>query len=1161
MNKAIIVYGIPCETIDSIARILPSFYYQIVGAPPTNRSPFNDQQLHRINDSLLDHLSSNRNIRSELLTDPFNDPLLIDLKTKASNLALDILKLHKGTWFINDPRTCHMLPFWDDVLTSIGCDIHFIILSCHPLKATECLRDKYSFPSEQIISSWIKYATLSLIEAEDKKSIFLDTESLFTSPSDQLYNALNFFDIPLPTNNTFNYNYINKNFISKIFPCANQNSAKGSLGINSQLIKDAETIYNLLSDLPNHSTAINKPELKSIIKKILSQATNCSPLPRLMRQDHGNELKYKNEFRHPQTTACRQNLTSTVSFTVNCLEIIKKLLRKISLIRRLFSYYHKLQSTTPLCGPNLNQPPPTTSSQLDSDSKLNPIPSPPKERDFDKEFYLTAYPDVQGLDPYTHYIQYGQKEGRLSHCPTLFTREDLQRLNFSKETVLIVSHQASRTGAPILTLNIARELKKKYNTICLLLTGGNLLPFFIKECDIVLQTFPQSNNPNVVSAVLNKLFNTTTIKFAIVNSIGSKAVLPALAYHFIPSLLLVHEFASINNPNSPIRDALLWSGPPVYSAQIVFENNTAQCPEILENPMPILPQGKCLIPRETENNLQENSSLLDHINKTLRPKPYPENTVIIIGAGTVQLRKGVDLFLSCASKVVASKPKNSFRFVWIGKGYEPEKNHEYSVFLQDYILKTNINDYICFIDETEDINAYFKLADIMLLSSRLDPLPNVAIDAMVESLPVICFDKTTGIADFLKDNDLGKSCVVPYLDTDFAARNIEFLINNPDERKKIGNKIQQLGNDKFNISRYVEKLDQLAITRVKSIQTERAECKIIEKHHGISLDYYSTPNRSSFSYSKTVRFFVRSWKTGLYLRKPFPGFHPGVYSEFNNLKPWEVNPLSHFLESGSPTGPWLPELIRPSDMPDSESKILSAALHIHVYFIDLLPDIISRLKPCRLQLDLLVSISKLEDKKQTESILKEYTGGDVEIRVVPNRGRDIGPLLSEFNQLILDRYKIIGHVHTKKSIDLTDSSLGKRWFAFLLENLLGQDFSMGSTILHKISHDKNLGLVFPDDPNICGWTKNKKFAEELAPQLGIDDLPRIFFDFPVGTMFWAKTEALKPLLSKGFSWNNYPEEPLPYDGTILHAIERLIPSIVETNGFRKALTYTPGVTR
>jgi lipopolysaccharide biosynthesis protein len=41
---------------------------------------------------------------------------------------------------------------------------------------------------------------------------------------------------------------------------------------------------------------------------------------------------------------------------------------------------------------------------------------------------------------------------------------------------------------------------------------------------------------------------------------------------------------------------------------------------------------------------------------------------------------------------------------------------------------------------------------------------------------------------------------------------------------------------------------------------------------------------------------------------------------------------------------------------------------------------------------------------------------------------------------------------------------------------------------------------------------------------------------------------------------DYPPEPLPHDGTILHAIERLLPFVARHAGCRFATTHVPGVT-
>jgi len=120
---------------------------------------------------------------------------------------------------------------------------------------------------------------------------------------------------------------------------------------------------------------------------------------------------------------------------------------------------------------------------------------------------------------------------------------------------------------------------------------------------------------------------------------------------------------------------------------------------------------------------------------------------------------------------------------------------------------------------------------------------------------------------------------------------------------------------------------------------------------------------------------------------------------------------------------------------------------------------------------------------------------------------------------------------------------------------------MASTILERMADNEKLGLVFPDDPWVIGWSGNKERAEDLAHQFGIHELPDRYFNFPMGTMFWARTEALQPLLTKKLRWEDYPEEPLPYDGTVLHALERLLPFVSKKMGYQVAMTHVPGMTR
>ena len=130
-----------------------------------------------------------------------------------------------------------------------------------------------------------------------------------------------------------------------------------------------------------------------------------------------------------------------------------------------------------------------------------------------------------------------------------------------------------------------------------------------------------------------------------------------------------------------------------------------------------------------------------------------------------------------------------------------------------------------------------------------------------------------------------------------------------------------------------------------------------------------------------------------------------------------------------------------------------------------------------------------------------------------------------------------------------------------MENLLGHKHPMMDIILAKMASDPSIGMVYPDDPNILGWSKNHDLGMKLAARLGMRSPSATEFSFPVGTMFWSRGSAIRRLFEMGLEWKDYPPEPIPTDGTILHALERLLPFLVEDSGYRCLLTNVPGVTR
>lgn len=320
---------------------------------------------------------------------------------------------------------------------------------------------------------------------------------------------------------------------------------------------------------------------------------------------------------------------------------------------------------------------------------------------------------------------------------------------------------------------------------------------------------------------------------------------------------------------------------------------------------------------------------------------------------------------------------------------------------------------------------------------------------------------------------------------------------------------------------------------------------------------------ASVSREAVVGTYLRNWRTGYYPRKPAPGFHPDIYREHHPALPAYADPFADYVRQGAPQGPWnAPVIDALAPQPAALASGVRTALHIHAYYPDLVPEMLERLAFNATKPTVYVTVKSADDEARVREMLQHYPGGPHIVMQVPNSGRDIGPFLSGVGAQLCDQYDIIGHIHTKRSPHISDTAMVDRWRHFLLENLLGgtQSGAMADAIFAAMQADPSLGIVFPDDPSVCGWDQNETAARLLAPLLGVGTLPKAF-NFPVGTMFWIRPDLLRRFVNLNLTWADYPLEPLGADGSMLHAIERLLGVVPAALGKRSAVTWVDGVTR
>lgn len=729
----------------------------------------------------------------------------------------------------------------------------------------------------------------------------------------------------------------------------------------------------------------------------------------------------------------------------------------------------------------------------------------------------------------------------------------------SLPTILVVCHEASATGAPILGLNICKK-QKDFNVIVLLRQGGELIEAFkdVSFCIINMNSINGMIEWTSLEKLLIPILDPKKIEYAIVNSFVSGSFIFALKILKVPTILLVHEFAGYCDKNA-FLPYLFWASQILFSTSITRDDFFKNVPALKDAAnINILPQGKSepIVKSPKKSRASNEKDSVDLFLQNLS-----EDAILIMGAGYVQMRKGVGVFIGVANRIRKKLPNKKIKFVWIGGGYS-SKDLNLGIWLHEQICLSNLENDLFIIENSPNYQKLLERSDLFLVTSLLDPLPNVAIDALSEAKPTFCFDRGCGLAEYYRNTDLYDELVVSFFDIESMSKKIIDLIKNPEKRKNISKASSKFAKDIFSMKKYIKSLNSYGQSLKISQKKQFSNVKDLIQYDPIDTYFFSKDLNKDDKFSLYLT-YTQMWFSEISVRKPFPGFHPGIYKEDVLKLKKNEDPLLHYLKSGCPKGRWSKNVILPSYKEDKnlvKSKNIKVAIHIHVYYLDLLDEILKAISINETKPDLLITTPFQKDVSKIKKKCIRFGLKIKDILVTPNIGRDIGPFISGVGKYIHLNYDFYAHIHTKKAVH-SDGDMAQEWREFLISNLLGNSgINMMDKIISYFLNDKNLGLVFPDDPNCCSWSLNYQIAKNFGSKMGLKYFPE-HFNFPIGTMFWARKNALSPLFDLNLDWDNYPKEPLPYDGTVLHSIERLIPFINESQGFEYSVTNLPTITR
>ena len=236
-----------------------------------------------------------------------------------------------------------------------------------------------------------------------------------------------------------------------------------------------------------------------------------------------------------------------------------------------------------------------------------------------------------------------------------------------------------------------------------------------------------------------------------------------------------------------------------------------------------------------------------------------------------------------------------------------------------------------------------------------------------------------------------------------------------------------------------------------------------------------------------------------------------------------------------------------------ETKI---AVVVHLYYLEKFDYYWNYLKNVCDEIDIYLISSNLELLKKAEEQKKLLNRSNIYFIKKENRGRDISALLVSFGKKIYE-YEYMCFIHDKKEKSEELKQDVQFWNENLWGNMIGYEEHI-KNILFLFENNLNIGLLVPPKPSgkiipsdfQCTWFSNYNNTVQLAERLGLNcRIDSEISPVALGSVFWCRTKALYKLFEKEWTYDDFVQEPLPDDGTISHAIERIFPFVAQDAGF------------
>ncbi len=405
--------------------------------------------------------------------------------------------------------------------------------------------------------------------------------------------------------------------------------------------------------------------------------------------------------------------------------------------------------------------------------------------------------------------------------------------------ILFVSHAASRSGAPLVLLELLRFLKRDpaHSLQFLSARPGPLELEFARVATPLSRPAPFRRatllagaerrlneldwpRKNQLAAILRglKRFNFRSARRAVrafedvdliyANSAASGEAVRALSPLLGRGAKLVvhvHELQWALSQNQPGWDFLRARGDFFIAASSAVRD------ELIAG-QGITPQRVETVYEWTDFSRLETDG--ESARRELRARVgAPENAILVGGCGTMEARKGADLWIQAAFYALKTEPNGAkvpapLHFVWLGG-----RQSKFAAQVECDVRALGIENRVHFLPQSDEPKRFFAGLDVFCLASREDPFPLVAVEAAAQGVPVVCFQGAGGAPELVR-SDAG--VVVPWGDVAAMGLALSSLGRDATFRKQLGQNARNRAQEMCDVQRNGARVEQILRSVVSS---------------------------------------------------------------------------------------------------------------------------------------------------------------------------------------------------------------------------------------------------------------------------------------------------------------------------------------------------------